>query len=114
MRRCVVILLLLVAAGAWAQSVTISQSKLDELTGILQDYVRITQQLQTSLDNSQKRIDALQVGLTQYENTVNQELLPKAKALEGEMFWLKVGTIALGALVAGESAYIGGHALRWW
>ena len=106
------VLFLLVAGALSAQSVTISQAKLDELTGILQTYMQATETLKTTLDNSQKtikslqesltnsqtQIDALQSGFDQYKQTVEGELLPKAKALESDVFWLKIGLGAAGVV----------------
>lgn len=97
-----------------AQSVTISQDKLDELTAILKDYVTITQKLQVSLDSSQQQINVLQLGLTQYEGTVNGVLIPKAEALESQVFWLKVGIGVNLGIDAAALIYLGGHAVHLW
>lgn len=113
------VLLLLVAGVASTQSLTISQAKLDELTGILQTYMQATETLSISLENSQKTIKSLQESLTSsqtqiaalqsgfqtYRATVEGELIPKAKALESDVFWLKIGigvtgVVGLVAIVA--------------
>lgn len=101
MRVVVVLLLVLAASVLQAQSVTISQEQLAELTAILKDYVRITEMLEASLASSERRTTALETGFEAYKQTVDSELLPKAIRLERENFWLKVGLGAAGAVAAG-------------
>ena len=75
-------LALLMVLPLWGQSVTISKEQLDELTMILQDYERITGKLVASWETSGKRIDALESGFDQYKGKVDDQLIPKALALE--------------------------------
>ena len=116
MRKTVLSLLLVasIATATLAQSVTISQEKLDELMQILQQYNTITQQLKISLDSSQASISALQLGFNQYKQEVDTVLIPKAKAQESEIFWLKVGVGVSVGVTASVLAYAGGHALHFW
>lgn len=110
----VVLLVLLLSIPLWGQSVTISQEKLNELIQILQQYNTITQQLKTSLDNSQASISALQLGFNQYKQEVDAVLIPKAKAQEGEIFWLKIGVGVSVGVTASVLVYESGHALHFW
>jgi len=106
MQRAVAVLILLSLAVALpAQSVTISQTKLDELMAILQVLDQIPpklDRLQTSFDT---RTTALETGFAQYRQVVEEELLPRAKAQEKEIFWLKIGIGALAAALLGLGIY---------
>lgn len=113
--------LLLLASSLSAQSVTISQAKWDELLAILATYGQIPPQLDklgTQLTDLQtsfgQRINDLQTGFDQYKQEVDTVLIPKAKTLESDVFWMKLGLGGLGILAVGEGAYITGHALGWW
>ena len=115
MRRIgVLLVLLLLAGGLSAQSVVISQDKLDELTKILASYMQITEKLSASLTNSEKRINDLETGFTAYKQIVDLELIPKAKALERQVGIIRIGVWTFGIIAAGEAVYIAGHLLKWW
>ena len=88
MRRIALAVFLLVAQ--LALSVEVSDSKLRELTTILESYTTITKSLSDSLQNSKIQIDALQTGFDQYKAMVDL-LLVKAKRQEREIVWMKVG-----------------------
>jgi len=88
-------------ASLSAQSVTISPTKLDELIQILLDYEQITDKLQQSLDNSETRINDLESGFGQYKKTVEEELLPRALALERKVVVLQVGFVVTAILAGG-------------
>ena len=113
MRKIAVCLvLILLASNLSAQSVTISQEKLDELLAILTTYGQIPPQLdklgtqlkdlQTNFD---QRINDLQTGFTAYKQVVDTELLPKAKAQETTIVWMEWGMGALAAVLAGVTVY---------
>jgi hypothetical protein len=102
MRRIVVVLLCLaLMAGLSAQSVTISNSKLDDLAKILADYVSITKELQALSKSSATSISDLQTGLSLYEKVVDQELVPKAKAQETTIKRLETVEWILGIAIGG-------------
>lgn len=90
-----------------AQSKTISPEQLKELELILASYEQITEQLWTRYNSSEKRIDALETGFSNYGTTVDNELIPKALALERKVKILEIflvismtGTTVLAVIVA--------------
>lgn len=107
-------MLVLMATNLSAQSVTISQDKLNELIAILQDYGKITDNLQALSDSYDKRTTSLEAGFQAYKQVVDTELLPKAKAQETEIVWLKVGLGVSLSIDAVTLVYLGGHVVHLW
>jgi cell division protein FtsB len=101
----VCLVLILLASNLWAQSVTISQEKLDELMGILQTYMQETEKLSASLTSSEAQISDLQTGFAAYKQEVETVLIPKAKAQETTIVWMEWGMAALAAALAGVTIY---------
>lgn len=102
------LLALVLVVSLPAQSVTISQEQLQELIRIWEAYGQIAERLEASLKSSEKRIDALESGFGEYRAKVEEELLPKAKALERQVVFLKwgFGAALAAALVAGAIAVL--------
>ena len=105
MRRAVAILIMLLATQS-AISREVSDQQLIELTQILQSYTTITSEMQTLQKDSTKRIDDLQNGFKEYKEIVDTQLIPRAKMLETEVFWLKLGLIGSIILIVTDTIIV--------
>ena len=90
------ILMLLLTVNLSAQSVTVSQSKLDVLTQILTEYETIVPELQALSTDLKQRTSSLESGFDQYKKTVDETLVPKALKLEADVKQLKLFNTILG------------------